>query len=64
MDERHSGFCGRLLRVDLSSGMPHGQGRYVLSGLRVLENLGSDPVADKILFNLFNLINWTTEQAK
>ena len=41
--------------------VPHGQGRYVLSGLRVVENLGSDPVADKILFNL---IDWTTQQAK
>ncbi|VGO11991.1 Beta-galactosidase [Pontiella desulfatans] len=34
----------------------HGDGRYVLSTLRLIENLGSDPVADKILFNL---INWT-----
>ena len=36
----------------------HGEGRYVLSTLRLVENLGSDPVADKILFNL---INWTAE---
>jgi beta-galactosidase len=35
----------------------HGQGRYVLSALRIVENLGSDPVADTILFNL---IRWTT----
>jgi hypothetical protein len=35
----------------------HGVGRYVLSTLRLVENLGSDPVADKILFNL---IEWTT----
>jgi len=34
-----------------------GQGRYVLSALRVVENLGTDPVADKILLNL---IEWTT----
>ncbi|TWU30859.1 glycoside hydrolase family 2 protein [Novipirellula artificiosorum] len=34
-----------------------GRGRYVLSSLRLLENLGTDPVADKILFNL---IDWTT----
>jgi beta-galactosidase len=30
----------------------HGEGRYVLSALRIVENLGKDPVADKILFNL------------
>ncbi len=36
--------------------VPHGEGRYVLNTLRLLENLGTDPVADKILFNL---INWT-----
>ncbi|MBC8871794.1 MAG: hypothetical protein H8E44_20390 [Planctomycetes bacterium] len=34
-----------------------GQGRYVLSALRVVGNLGTDPVADKILLNL---IEWTT----
>jgi hypothetical protein len=37
--------------------VPYGKGRYVLSALRIVENLGSDPVADKILFNL---IRWTT----
>lgn len=36
----------------------HGDGRYILNTLRLIENLGSDPVADKILFNL---INWTAE---
>lgn len=41
--------------------VPLGQGRYVLSSLRVLEYLGTDPVADKILFNM---INWTAEQAE
>ena len=35
--------------------VPHGKGRYVLNTLRLLENLGTDPVADKILFNL---IDW------
>jgi len=33
----------------------HGKGRYVLSALRIVENLGKDPVADKILLNL---IGW------
>lgn len=36
----------------------HGKGRYVLNTLRLVENLGSDPVADKILFNM---IQWTAE---
>ena len=36
--------------------VPHGRGRYVLSVLRIVENLGKDPVADRILFNL---IEWT-----
>ena len=47
-------WCGMDLGV-----VPHSQGRYVLSGLRVLEHLGSDPVADKILFNM---IQWATLQ--
>ncbi|MHC4149872.1 MAG: hypothetical protein ACYSR5_10355, partial [Planctomycetota bacterium] len=37
---------------------PLGKGRCVLSQLRLVDNLGDDPVADKILFNL---IRWTTE---
>ena len=32
--------------------VPHGTGRCLISQLRLLENLGKDPVADKILFNL------------
>ena len=32
--------------------VPHGKGRYILSTLRLIENLGSDPVADRILYNL------------
>jgi hypothetical protein len=48
-------WCGMDLGV-----VPQGQGRYVLSAMRIVEHLGSDPVADKILFNL---IDWTSEQA-
>ncbi|MBL7186642.1 MAG: hypothetical protein ISS70_09975 [Phycisphaerae bacterium] len=36
---------------------PVGSGRCILSQLRLVDNLGTDPVADKILFNL---IEWTT----
>jgi hypothetical protein len=39
---------------------PLGKGRCIVSQLRLVENLGSDPVADKILFNL---IRWTTGQS-
>ena len=35
--------------------VPHGKGRCIVSQLRLLENLGKDPVADKILFNLLGL---------
>jgi hypothetical protein len=37
--------------------VPVGSGRCVLSQLRLVENLGKDPVADKILLNL---IEWTS----
>ena len=32
--------------------IPHGKGSMIVSQLRLLPNLGKDPVADKILFNL------------
>jgi len=38
---------------------PVGRGRCILSQLRLVENLGTDPVADKILYNL---IEFTTSQ--
>jgi hypothetical protein len=31
---------------------PHGKGQMILSTLGIVENLGQDPVADKLLFNL------------
>ena len=36
---------------------PLGSGRCIVSQLRLVENLGKDPVADKILYNL---VDWTT----
>ena len=36
--------------------VPVGSGRCILSQLRLVDNLGKDPVADKILFNM---IEWT-----
>jgi len=32
--------------------VPHGKGRIILSMLRLLENLGTDPVADRIFYNM------------
>lgn len=37
--------------------VPSGKGRYLISQLRLVENLGKDPVADKILFNMINYFN-------
>ena len=34
-----------------------GKGRYLISQLRLVENLGKDPVADKILFNMINFLS-------
>jgi beta-galactosidase len=39
--------------------VPHGKGRAVVSQLRIVENLGKDPVADKLLCNM---IEFTTSQ--
>ncbi len=36
---------------------PYGKGKVVISTLRLIENLGTDPVADKILYNL---IKWAS----
>jgi hypothetical protein len=37
--------------------VPYGEGKMILSTLRIVENLGKDPVADK---RLFNLIKWAS----
>lgn len=39
--------------------VPYGKGKVVISTLRLIENLGKDPVADQILYNL---INWASTQ--
>jgi hypothetical protein len=36
--------------------VPHGKGRSLVSQLRIVENLGKDPVADKILYNLVEFV--------
>jgi len=43
---------------DLAS-VPVGNGRCIMSQLRLVDNLGKDPVADKLLFNL---IEWVAVQ--
>jgi hypothetical protein len=37
--------------------VPYGEGKMILSMLRIVVNLGTDPVADKLLFNL---IEWAS----
>ncbi len=37
--------------VDLAT-VPYGKGKMILSRLRIVDNLGADPIADRILFNL------------
>lgn len=42
--------------ADMAS-VQHGKGRCIVSQLRLVENLGKDPVADKILYNLIEFAN-------
>ncbi len=53
------GFSEVWLGADLVI-VPHGKGRLILSAFRLLENLGKDPVADRLLHNL---IRFTAETA-
>ena len=41
--------------------VPCGKGRLIVSQLRLVENLGRDPVADRILMNM---IRFTQEQGR
>lgn len=50
-------FDGFDERTELAV-VPLGRGRCIASQLRLVDNLGKDPVADRILFNL---INWTSQ---
>jgi hypothetical protein len=34
--------------------VPHGKGKLILSTLQILENLGKDPIAEKLLYNLID----------
>ncbi|UCF36211.1 MAG: hypothetical protein JSU96_15500 [Acidobacteriota bacterium] len=36
--------------------VPFGEGQYLFSQLRILENLGVDPVADKLLYNFIRFV--------
>lgn len=57
--QHHQGPSPAWYGMDMGV-VPHGKGRYVLSAVRIVENLGADPVADRILFNL---IEWTTGES-
>ena len=36
--------------------VPFGKGRYLVSQMRLVENLGKDPVADKLLYNIIRFV--------
>ena len=55
-DQHYMGPQDAWVGMDLGV-VSSGSGRYVLSTLRLLENLGKDPVADKIVSNL---IQWVS----
>jgi hypothetical protein len=37
--------------------VPHGKGRCLVSQLRIVENLGKDPVADLLLYNIIRFVS-------
>ena len=41
--------------------LSYGKGRCIISQLRLKENLGKDPVADKLLYNLIHFANSETK---
>jgi beta-galactosidase len=58
LDRRHYYGPGDVWWGSDMAVAPHGRGRCIVSQFRLVNNLGKDPVANKILFNL---IEWTTE---
>lgn len=45
----NNAWCGSDLAV-----VPYGKGKIILSTLQIIENLGRDPVADRIFYNMVN----------
>jgi len=37
--------------------VPYGRGSCLVSQLRIVENLGKDPVADKLLYNIIQFVS-------
>jgi hypothetical protein len=56
LDRRHYYGPGDVWWGSDMAVAPVGKGQCILSQFRLIDNLGTDPVADKILFNL---IQWT-----
>ncbi len=54
----YRGVKGPVIHRDLTL-MPYKKGRALLSTLRLIDNLGSDPVADRLLLNI---INWLSQK--
>lgn len=57
--QNYIGVAGAMHGADMAQ-IPLGKGRYILGTHRIVENLGLDPVADRLLSNL---LRWVTEKA-
>jgi hypothetical protein len=42
----------------------HVSGRFILNNLKIRENLGKDPVAERLLRNMINYLGWVNGQRK
>ncbi len=57
--QNYTGVSGAMHGADLMQ-MPYGAGHYLLCTHRIVENLGHDPVADRLLSNL---LRWVAGEA-
>jgi hypothetical protein len=53
--QNYLGVSGAVHGADLAQ-VPYGDGRYILSTHRLVENLGKDPLADRLLGNLLRWV--------
>ena len=56
--QNYTGVSAAMHGADLTL-VPHGKGCYLLCTHRIVENLGQDPVADRLFSNL---LHWVTQQ--
>ncbi len=53
--QNYTGVSAAMHGADLTL-VPHGKGRYILCTHRIVENLGQDPVADRLFSNLLHWV--------